>query len=136
MTTKETPELAPCPFCGSEAVVNPVSNIYDDAYVVVCTGENNTSCCALAMDGYDEDRTEAIHLWNKRTRPPQSTELRELLEEAMENLKSGCELYCRWYDTGHPEMRGKDMAYELVSSMRQAIAKLNAAIQEDGDEQG
>jgi hypothetical protein len=42
-----------------------------------------------------------------------------------EQLSAACKLYCQWYNTGHPAISGSNMAYELVSYVRQALAELN-----------
>lgn len=59
-------DLLACPFCGSEALMSKISNIYDDAYVVTCSGEKDGSCVAIAMDGFMEYEHEAAEAWNKR----------------------------------------------------------------------
>lgn len=44
--------------------------------------------------------------------------------ETKEILQSACKLYCRWYDDGEPDwLTGEGVAYELVSAIRQALAK-------------
>lgn len=67
---KKAGELLPCPFCGGEAVINKLSNIYQDVYSVSCLGEIDNSCHGLNGGGYNEDMAEAIRCWNKRNVTP------------------------------------------------------------------
>lgn len=73
-TVEKPPELASqplndllgCPFCGGEAIVNKLSNIYADVYSVSCVGEKDGNCHGLNGGGYCEDEHEAIECWNTR----------------------------------------------------------------------
>ncbi len=58
--------LSYCPFCGSEGVLNKLSNAYEDVYKVTCNGSNDSSCIAIALNGYVEYEQEAVDAWNKR----------------------------------------------------------------------
>lgn len=55
-------ELKPCPFCGSEAVINHKQVL--GTWIVECT---NNSCPASYMIGMDYDtKLEAVDTWNRR----------------------------------------------------------------------
>ena len=54
----------------------------------------------------------------------EADELKERINSATAGLQHACEIYCGWYDHGKPEMSGDAMAYELVSAIRQAMARL------------
>ena len=43
------------------------------------------------------------------------------LERARADLNNACALYCRWYDTGNPDMNAASMAYALVTAIRIAL---------------
>lgn len=80
-------------------------------------------------DKYDQHRqTEADESFNdpRIGEPTEVAIARALIgvEAAKSDLERGCKLYCNWYDTGQPLMDGGAMAYELVSTMRQALDKL------------
>lgn len=54
--------LKPCPFCGSEGVINHKKVL--ETWLVECS---NGSCPASYMIGYDYDtEEEAIAAWNRR----------------------------------------------------------------------
>lgn len=57
-------DLLPCPFCGSEAVLEERNPFCDDEprYIVRCT---NTSDCCIEQ-GYTFTLEEAIEAWNSR----------------------------------------------------------------------
>ena len=59
-------ELKPCPFCGGEALLQTLSNIYDNYYKICCTGENDSDCAGLGLDNYYETEQDAVAAWNKR----------------------------------------------------------------------
>lgn len=52
-------ELKPCPFCGSEAHLEPISGDPDDLHAVCCCG-----CGGYA---WGETKEHAIRTWNRRT---------------------------------------------------------------------
>ena len=55
-------ELKPCPFCGSNAVINQKRNLY--TWIAECS---NTNCPASYMLGMDYDtKEEAVEAWNRR----------------------------------------------------------------------
>lgn len=55
-------DLKPCPFCGSEAVVNYKQAL--GTWIVECT---NSYCPASYMIGMDYDtKLEAVDAWNRR----------------------------------------------------------------------
>ena len=55
-------KLKPCPFCGSEAIINYKEAL--EAYICECS---NDDCPASYMIGNRYDtREEAIEVWNKR----------------------------------------------------------------------
>lgn len=58
-------ELKPCPFCGGEALINTVSNIYLEMYSVSCSGEKDSGCRCLTNQ-WEEAKEEAIKAWNTR----------------------------------------------------------------------
>ena len=56
-------KLKPCPFCGSDAVINEKRYL---KWIVECS---NMSCPASYMLGANYDtKEEAIESWNRRTR--------------------------------------------------------------------
>jgi len=59
-------KLLPCPFCRSDGLVSTLTNIYSTAYVVTCSGERDSGCCGLALNGYCENKQDAIDAWNNR----------------------------------------------------------------------
>lgn len=42
-----------------------------------------------------------------------------------EILQNACKMYCSWYTTGYPQMTPSNMAYELVTYIREALYELN-----------
>ena len=42
----------------------------------------------------------------------------------LKTLKEQCVLYCKWYDEGLPGIDGSNIAYELVSMARTALAEV------------
>jgi hypothetical protein len=56
-----------CPFCGSEGLVNRVTNGIQNAWCVCCSGEHDTDCTGQAMNGWRDDRKDAIMAWNMRS---------------------------------------------------------------------
>lgn len=48
---------------------------------------------------------------------------------AVDELERACSRYCRWYDEGIPGVDASSMAYDMVSSIRQALAKLKESDQ-------
>jgi len=42
----------------------------------------------------------------------------------IDQLEVACAFYCRWYDKGDPRISGTDVAYELVTMIRQALHDL------------
>lgn len=46
-------------------------------------------------------------------------------------LTDACELYCRWYDTGEPQVGAGAMTYMLVSGIRQALQALKEETQNE-----
>jgi len=102
-------KLEPCPLCGAGPYYP--SNWKKNKTITSCA---NNKCPIFGIN-------MTVKQWNTRaTQPPAE----ELLIEAVDYLERGCELYCRWYDTGEPRMEGGSMAYEMVSFMRQALAKI------------
>ena len=59
-------KIKTCPFCGSEGLVSTCSNIYSDVYLVACSGEHDSGCVALSLNGFCDSEKEAIEEWNKR----------------------------------------------------------------------
>lgn len=53
------------------------------------------------------------------------------IEEARERLQEGCQIYCKWIDTGQPEMDSSRMAYTLYGIIRQANALLQPDPEDD-----
>ena len=51
-------ELKPCPFCGGEAVINPVFDLH--VYFVHCKN------CDCAIGRFYRDKCDAIEAWNRR----------------------------------------------------------------------
>lgn len=66
LSNSELNGLLACPFCGGEAIVNKLSNIYADVYSVSCVGEYDGDCHGLNGGGYVESEAEAIECWNKK----------------------------------------------------------------------
>lgn len=59
-------KIKPCPFCGSEVILENINQRVDDEnmYMFECTNDN----CGLStcFGDYSTDRTSAIKKWNKR----------------------------------------------------------------------
>lgn len=73
-------ELKPCPFCGSRSISMTKAV---GGFQLWCYG-----CDAChAMSAYEGSETAALHAWNRRPTPEQSSEAREQLESARRVLK-------------------------------------------------
>lgn len=67
-------KLDPCPFCGSEAILEEIDSRGKTDYYVRCS---NTSECCIEQ-GYSFNLEEAVEAWNKRT---YKDKVRELVKE-------------------------------------------------------
>lgn len=64
------PILKPCPFCGSEAVLNRESS----GWSVSCT-EAKGFCCDIGMTMTNWTKDQAVEIWNRRVEPEVSKNL-------------------------------------------------------------
>ena len=61
----------------------------------------------------------------------ESQRLREALSKCSDCLEAGCARYCRWYDTGEPQVDAGAMTYMLVTDMRMALADIKEEVSDE-----
>lgn len=66
------PELKPCPFCGSIAVIYEYDDVLGEHYIVECKSENG--CFVKPKTEWFDTKGMAIGAWNRRVNDGKATD--------------------------------------------------------------